>query len=108
MRTKARTTRGTKASGPTVDGKSVGGLRRVARPEKPSAHRSQIKRSVDLVSDERLRSIADFVRHIDELEPWESTEELLRIPGLLESHERGLKDIAAGRAKPWREVLGDV
>jgi hypothetical protein len=37
-----------------------------------------------------------------------ATLELLTIPGFKASYARGLRDIKAGRTKPWRKVRSDV
>jgi hypothetical protein len=37
-----------------------------------------------------------------------ATLELLSIPGFEASFDRGMKDVKAGRTKPWRKVRSDV
>ncbi len=70
--------------------------------------RGELKERIDHLSKERLRTASDFLRYLEQLESDEATEELLRIPGLVELNEQGIKDIAEGRGTLWREVRQDV
>jgi hypothetical protein len=58
------------------------------------------KRQIDALSEERLRSAADFLRYLNDLESQEATDEILNIPGALESIKKGIADIEAGRTTP--------
>lgn len=66
--------------------------------------RDQIKEMADRLSPRRLRSAADFLRYLDELESEEATAELERIPGLEEDLKAAEEDIAAGRTTPVEEL----
>jgi len=66
--------------------------------------RRELKKAVDSLSKERLRTAADFLRYLQTLESDKATEELIRIPGAIEEIEQGIKDIAAGRTTPVRNL----
>jgi uncharacterized protein (DUF885 family) len=53
----------------------------------------KINHSLKQLSLERLQVVADFVAYLADKESEEATEELLEIPGFVESFERGKKDI---------------
>jgi hypothetical protein len=57
---------------------------------------------------EQLKVAAEFLRYLDERASDEATEELLKIPGLLEDLKDAERDFAEGRAVDWREVRQDV
>lgn len=59
--------------------------------------RREAKRAVDALSDERLRTAAEFLAYLQYKESEDATEEILRIPGAVEQIERGMKGIAEGR-----------
>ena len=75
---------------------------------KPTDLRRKLIDAIDTLSKERLRTAADFIRYLQELESDEATEELLRIPGAVEAIEEGMRDVAEGRAVNWRKVRRDV
>jgi hypothetical protein len=56
----------------------------------------------------QLRVAAEFLMYLDERASAEATEELLKIPGLLEDLAEAERDFAEGRASNWREVRQDV
>jgi hypothetical protein len=66
--------------------------------------KQSVKRQIDGLSERRLQSAADFLKYLQELESEEATEELMRIPGLLEAHRRGMCDIEAGRTVPLSKL----
>lgn len=70
--------------------------------------RQQIDQNLDRLSSERLDLVAEFIAYLADKESQDATQELLDIPGFLESFERGKKDIAAGRVVNWRSVRTDV
>jgi hypothetical protein len=70
--------------------------------------RQLAKQTVDALPPEQLKVAAEFLRYLDERASDEATEELLRIPGLLEDLEEAERDIAEGRTVTWREVRKDV
>jgi hypothetical protein len=59
--------------------------------------REAAKRHIDNLSDDRLLVATDFLAYLDERESKEATEELLKIPGLLDELKRAEEDAAAGR-----------
>ncbi|NEU77935.1 hypothetical protein [Nostoc sp. UIC 10630] len=70
--------------------------------------RQQINQYLDGLSSERLQVVADFLAHLANKESEDATQELLDIPGFIESFEEGKKDIAEGRVKSWRTIRSDV
>ncbi|MEH2261187.1 hypothetical protein [Nostoc sp.] len=67
--------------------------------------RQQINQYLDVLSSERLQLVADFLAYLADKESEDATQELLDIPGFIESFERGKKDIAEGRVKNWRLII---
>ena len=65
--------------------------------------RSQAKRIIDDLPEERLKTALTFLEFIEEKERWEATKELLEIPGMAESFRRGKRDILADRTIPWKK-----
>ncbi|MGJ3247735.1 MAG: hypothetical protein ACFE0I_16870 [Elainellaceae cyanobacterium] len=70
--------------------------------------RQQINQYLDQLSGDRLQTAADLLAYLVDQESEEATQELLDIPGFVESFERGKKDITEGRIAPWRAVRSDV
>ncbi|MBW4630978.1 MAG: hypothetical protein KME30_03460 [Iphinoe sp. HA4291-MV1] len=70
--------------------------------------RQQINQYLDGLSSERLELVADFLAYLAEKESEEAAQELLDIPGFIESFERGKKDVAESRVKNWRTIRSDV
>ncbi len=70
--------------------------------------RHQINQYLDRLSSDRLQLVADFLAYLADKESEEATQELLDIPGFIESFERGKKDIAEGRVANWRTIRSDV
>ena len=70
--------------------------------------RQQINQYLDGLSSERLELVADFLAYLVDKESEDATQELLDIPGFIESFEEGKKDIAEGRVKSWRTIRSDV
>lgn len=70
--------------------------------------RQQINQYLDRLSSERLQLVADFLAYLEDKESEDATQELLDIPGFIESLDRGKKDIAEGRVKHWRTIRSDV
>ncbi|HEY3242490.1 MAG TPA: hypothetical protein VGM03_03985 [Phycisphaerae bacterium] len=73
-----------------------------------AALRRRAKRQIEQLSPERLEVAIDFLGYLEERESNEATEELLRIPGLVDAFAEAKKDIAAGRGVNWRRVRRDV
>lgn len=70
--------------------------------------RYQINQYLDRLSSERLHLAADFLAYLADKESEEATQELLNIPGFIESFEKGKKAIASDRVVNWRNVRSDV
>ncbi|MEH2232575.1 MAG: hypothetical protein V7K71_23580 [Nostoc sp.] len=70
--------------------------------------RQQINQYLDVLSSERLQLVADFLAYLADKESEDATQELLDIPGFIESFERGKKDIAEGQVKNWRTIRNYV
>ncbi|MEH1862164.1 MAG: hypothetical protein V7L21_30105 [Nostoc sp.] len=69
--------------------------------------RQQISQYLDGLSSKRLELVADFLAYLADKESEDATQELLDIPGFIESFERGKKDVAEGRVKDWRLTIRD-
>jgi len=70
--------------------------------------RKKAKLELEELDEPRLRSVLDFISYLRDRESHEATEELLRIPGFMDSFKRGLKDVAGGRTTPWRKARKNV
>ncbi|MGA2231608.1 MAG: hypothetical protein ABSH22_11970 [Tepidisphaeraceae bacterium] len=68
----------------------------------------EAKAIIDTMSPEQLRAASEFLAFVKSREVDPATLELLSIPGFKASFVRGMKDIKAGRSKPWRQVRSDV
>lgn len=62
------------------------------------------KRRLAHLSEPRLRTADDILAYLEDLESDEATEELLRIPGLVEQLEEAERDIEAGRVTPVEDL----
>jgi hypothetical protein len=72
------------------------------------ALKREAKALIDAMSPAQLRVTSEFLAFVKSRELDSATMELLGIPGFETSFARGMKDIKAGRTKPWREVRSDV
>jgi len=66
--------------------------------------RNQLKQSIDQLSVEDLKIVAEVITdliHPDEADP---TDELEKIAGFQEAFARGKADIEAGRVTNWRTI----
>ncbi len=70
--------------------------------------RHQINQYLEQLSSENLHLTAEFLAYLANKESKEATQELLDIPGFIESFERGKKDIAEGRLVNWRTIQSSV
>jgi hypothetical protein len=70
--------------------------------------RQQIDQYLGQLSDEHLQTAANILAYLVEQESDDATQELLDIPGFVESFERGINDIEAGRTANWRTARTDV
>jgi hypothetical protein len=60
------------------------------------------------MSPQQLKVASEFLAFVKARENDDATLELLAIPGFESSYARGMRDIKAGRTKPWRKVRSDV
>jgi len=70
--------------------------------------RKHAKAVIDRMSPAQLRLANSFLAFVEAKQADAATLELLSIPGFASSYTRGLRDIKAGRTKPWRKVRNDV
>ena len=68
----------------------------------------EAKALIDAMSPAQLRAASEFLAFVKSRELDRATLELLNIPGFEASYARGMKDVKAGRTKPWRKVRSDV
>lgn len=66
--------------------------------------REAAKTTLENLPPEQLKVAAEFLRYLDERASVEATEELLKIPGILDDLAEAEQDIAEGRTKDWREL----
>ena len=66
------------------------------------------KETLEQLPLEQLKVAAEFLKYLDERASDEATEELLKIPGLLEDVAAAEREFDAGGGTPWREVRRDV
>jgi hypothetical protein len=70
--------------------------------------RQLAKQTLENLPPQQLKVAAEFLRYLDERASLEATEELLKIPGLLEDLEEAERDFAEGRSVNWRDLRRDV
>jgi hypothetical protein len=70
--------------------------------------REEAKAMIDVMSGKRLRVASELLAFIKDRPTDAATLELLTIPGFAAAYARGMRDIKAGRTKPWRKVRSDV
>jgi hypothetical protein len=70
--------------------------------------RQAAKQTLENLPPEQLKVAAEFLRYLDERASVEATEELLKIPGLVEDLAEAERDVAEGRTTDWRELRRDV
>mgnify|MGYP003530098054 CR=1 FL=1 len=66
--------------------------------------RQEAKVTLENLPKEQLNVAAEFLRYLDERASVEATEELLKIPGLLEDLAEAERDIAEGRTTPVEKL----
>ena len=64
--------------------------------------REVAKQTLENLPPDQLKVAAEFLRYLDERASVEATEELLKIPGLLEDIAEAEQDFAEGRGVNWR------
>jgi hypothetical protein len=70
--------------------------------------RQAAQETLENLPPDKLKVAADFLRYLDERASVEATEELLRIPGLLEDLAEAERDFKEGRSVNWRDLRRDV
>ena len=70
--------------------------------------RREAKAVIDTLSGAQLRVASELLAFVKARQADAATLELLTIPGFAQSYARGIRDIKAGRTKPWRRVREDV
>ena len=70
--------------------------------------RREAKGLIDAMSVPQLRVASEFLALVKAHRADPATLELLMIPGFAQSFARGMRDIKAGRTKPWRKVRTDI
>ena len=66
--------------------------------------RQVAKETLETLPPEQLKVAAEFLRYLDERASVEATEELLKIPGLLEDLAEAERDIAEGKTTPVEKL----
>ena len=66
--------------------------------------RRQAGQRIKSLSPQRLQVAADFLAYLEERESNLATEELLRIPGLIEEFQKAKKESTTGKSVDWRKV----
>jgi hypothetical protein len=66
--------------------------------------RQAAKETLESLPSEQLKVAAEFLRYLDERASVEATEELLKIPGLLDDIVEAERDIAEGRTTPVEKL----
>ena len=62
--------------------------------------RQAAKESLESLPPDQLKVAAEFLRYLQERASEEATQELLKIPGLVEDLEQAERDIAEGKTTP--------
>jgi len=70
--------------------------------------RRQAGRRIRTLSPQRLQVAVDFLAYLEERESNEATEELLRVPGLVEGLNEAGKQVSKRNSVNWRKVRQDV
>lgn len=68
--------------------------------------RQVINQCLNELPEERLNFVAELLIYLVDDE--NATQELLNVPGFIESFERGKADIAAKRFANWRTIRHDI
>jgi hypothetical protein len=70
--------------------------------------RRQAGRRIRTLSPQRLQVAVDFLAYLADRESNEATEELLRVPGLVEALNEAGKKVPKRNSVNWRKVRRDV
>lgn len=66
--------------------------------------RQAAKENLESLPPDQLKVAAEFLRYLQDSASEEATEELLKIPGLLEDLEEAERDIVEGKATPVQQL----
>ena len=87
-------------------------LARKLRPAGRRVSASQLRNTaihgLKVLPPDKLKVAAEFIIYLEHGASDEATAELLSIPGFLDDVRKAHEEIAAGKAVPWRKILGDV
>jgi hypothetical protein len=70
--------------------------------------RKQAKEQVDSLPPDKVRVAVEFLGYLETAASRDATNELLKVPGLLQDAEEAADQIKRGRTKNWRKVRKDV
>ena len=70
--------------------------------------RKNAKDRLDCLPPDKVRVAAEFLEYLATAASRDATEELLKIPGLLEDVKEATEQIKKGAGKNWRKVRKDV
>jgi hypothetical protein len=74
----------------------------------PAQMRQRLKKQIDALPQDKLRSASDYLAFLENQESHEATGEILAIPGIRNRIKQAEKDIASGKTTPWRKVQRHV
>ena len=66
--------------------------------------REAAKETLEGLSPDQLKVAVEFLRYLEERASIEATEELLKIPGLLQELEAAEQDVSAGKRTPVEKL----
>ena len=70
--------------------------------------RENAKARLDSLPPDKVKVAAEFLEYLDTAASRDATEELLKIPGILEDVKEATEQIKKGGGKNWRKVRKDV
>lgn len=70
--------------------------------------RKNAKDRLDSLPPDKVRVAAEFLEYLEAAASREATQELLKIPGILEDVAEASEQIEKGAGKNWREARQDV
>lgn len=63
---------------------------------------------IEQLSNEKLKTVVDYLTYLHDKEAWEATYELASNPEIVKSLERAEADEKAGKLRSWDDVRRDV
>jgi hypothetical protein len=70
--------------------------------------RENAKNRLDSLPPDKVKVAAEFLEYLETAASRDATEELLKIPGILEDVKEAAEQIKKGGGKNWRKVRKDV